>query len=334
MVLRSKKVLLEKLFVIRHYLLIFYLFGMIFFLGFFLQPVVKAQSETVLAILPFPTNLYFNGDLTAGVQVYISDVESLNAFDITLLYDENIASVTSYSLGGFLVEPVCLEEINDPGYFRYSCSQIGKPPAVGSGVLINLTFTGIASGTTTVIIDDEALKLPDGNNQPISATLQHGTINVGYDTSAVNGNIFLQGQSKRAGIPVSLGIGATYSQGPFDALSTPFVGQNLVLPGVVNNDTYTLSTAQPRYLNLSSTVTVPPGTDVALPTLRLLAGDADGDNIINTADLDAIRDAFGTIGEGIAADVNFDGVVDLRDLALAGGNFGLTPAEAYGDWLP
>jgi len=329
---------LEKLFVIRHYLLIFYLFGMIFFLGFFLQPVVNAQSETVLAILPSPINSYFNGDLTAGVQVYISDVESLNAFDITLLYDENIASLTSYSLGGFLVEPVCLEEINDPGYFRYSCAQIGKPPAVGSGVLINLTFTGLASGTMTVLIDEEALKLPDGTNQPISATLQHGTINVGYDVSAVNGNFLLQGQSDRAGIPISLGIGATYSQGPFDALSTPFIGLNLVLPGVVNNDTYTLTTAQPGYLNidasLGKTVTVPSGTDVSLPPLRLLAGDAAADNSINTADLDAIRNAFGTIGEGIAADVNFDGVVDLRDLALAGGNFGLTPAAAYGGWLP
>ena len=161
---------------------------------------------------------------------------------------------------------------------------------------------------------------------------------MGYAASTVGGNFLLQGQSDRAGIPVSLGTGVTYSQGPFDSLSTPFIGQNLVLPGVVNNDTYTLSTAQPRYLNpdasLGLTLTVPPGVDVTTPPLRLLAGDADGDNAINTSDLDAIRDAFGMMGEGISADVNFDGVVDLRDLALAGGNFGLTPSAAYGGWLP
>jgi hypothetical protein len=323
----------------RHHFLLFSLLAGLLLFGFNMQSKVQAQAETVLAVLPEVTNLYFNGELSTQVQVYISNVELLNGFDITLTYDESIASVASYTYQtGFLSGLSCFMQINNPGYFRLACFQVSQPGVSGSGSLINLVFSRNAAGVTPITIDEDASYLSDIYSQPIYATLQHGTINVGYDTSEVTGNFFLQGLSSRAGIPVSLGFGFTYSQGPFDSLSTPFISQNLVLPEVVNNDTYTLTTAQPRYLNidasLGKTVTVPSGTEVSLPPLRLLAGDAAADNSINTADLDAIRDAFGMIGEGIAADVNFDGVVDLRDLALAGGNFGLTPAEAYGGWLP
>ncbi|HQA29770.1 MAG TPA: hypothetical protein PLA02_11215, partial [Brevefilum fermentans] len=33
-------------------------------------------------------------------------------------------------------------------------------------------------------------------------------------------------------------------------------------------------------------------------------------------------------------DVNFDGKVNIQDLALVGGNFGLTSAGAYEEWMP
>ena len=332
------KAFLEKRLIFWLYFLIYFLLSGLFIYAFLSQTKVHAQNETVLAVLPEITNLYFNGDRSAQVQVVISNVELLNAFDITLIYDSTVTAVTSWSHGGFLSNLSCPREINDPGFFRLACTQLGIPGVSGSGSLINLTFTGTTTGSTPVTIDEGSLKLPDSNNQPIVASIQNGTITVGYATSTVGGNFFLQGQSDRAGIPVSLGSGVTYSQGPFDALSAPILGQNLVLPSVVNNDTYTLITAQPRYLNpdasLGLTLTVPSGTDVALPPLRLLAGDVVADNVIDTEDLDAIRDAFGSMGEGISADVNFDGVVDLRDLALAGGNFGLTPAAAYGGWLP
>lgn len=304
-----------------------------------MQSKVRAQGETVLAVVPEVTNLYFNGELSSQVQVNISNVTLLNAFDITLRYDQSIASVLSYSYQtGFLSGLYCYREINNPGYLRLACFQVGKPGVSGSGSLINLVFNGDAAGITPITIDAEALDLSDINSQPIYATLHHATVNVGYAASTVYGNFLLQGQSDRSGIPVSLGVGVIYQQGPFETLSIPTIGQNLVLTGVVNNDSYTLTTTQPGYLNidarLGKTVTVPPGADVSLPTLRLLAGDVVADNMINTTDLDAIRDAFGMTGEGLAGDVNSDGIVNARDLALVAGNFGQTSETAYGGWLP
>jgi len=319
-----------------HHLLKIFFMTLLIYAGFLGKNLAHGQTGTILAVSPQVTNLYFNGELSTQVQITITDVESLNAFDITLLYDGTITSVTSHSEGGFLINPYCPVKNNDPGsgYLRYSCTQFDQPPVGGSGSLINLTFTGIVPGITSVIIDEQSLKLPDGNNQPVPVTVQNGTINVGYATSAVAGNIFLQGQSARAGVPISLGTGETYAQGPFTALSTPTLRFNLDFGSVVNNDNYTFTTAQPGYLNLNLSLVVPPGNDLALPPLRLLAGDAMADNAITTADLDAIRDAFDVIGLGNAADLNDDGMVDVRDLALAAGNYGLSSANAYGSWLP
>ena len=50
-----------------------------------------------------------------------------------------------------------------------------------------------------------------------------------------------------------------------------------------------------------------------------LAGDINGDNIVNCADLAIIRAAFGKrtvdVGFDPRADLNHDGIIDIRDLA-------------------
>jgi hypothetical protein len=60
------------------------------------------------------------------------------------------------------------------------------------------------------------------------------SITVGYAASAVVGNFLLQSQTNRAGIPVSLSPGVTYSQGPYAVLSIHDLCQNLVFPSVVD----------------------------------------------------------------------------------------------------
>jgi len=289
-----------------------------------------AETETVLAVMPAELTLWLNGAASAPAQVYISDVENLNAFDIVLTYDGSLAVVSDYAYGTFLSNLECLSEINDPGYFRLACFQVSTPGVSGSGPLIDLTFSAVSAGTTTITIT--TAKLSDPNGKSIKAQLQHGTLTVAYHTAPVTGTIFLQGQSLRAGISTSLGTGGTYLQGPYDVLSLPVLGTNLDFGPVVSGDTYTFTTDQPGYLDLSKTFTL---TDapLILPPLRLLAGDVVGDSMIGPADLDAVRAAFGTAGGGLSADVNFDGVVDLRDLALVGGNYGFSTAEAYADWF-
>ncbi len=52
------------------------------------------------------------------------------------------------------------------------------------------------------------------------------------------------------------------------------------------------------------------------------AGDTNGDNIVNFADLNTVLAAYGQSGEGLAGDVNGDGVVNFVDLNEVLANFG------------
>ncbi len=51
-------------------------------------------------------------------------------------------------------------------------------------------------------------------------------------------------------------------------------------------------------------------------------GDANGDRIVNFADLNIVLGEFGLTGAGLAGDVNGDGVVNFADLNLVLSNFG------------
>ncbi len=319
----------------RHYFLFFILAIALLFAGFENRHPVQAQTETVLAVSPSVTNFFINGASTAQVQVVINDVTLLNAFDITLTYDPDVALVTSWSAGGFLSNLFYLMKVNNPGYLRIACTQLATPGVSGSGVLLNLTFSAVGSGSTPLTFSSVALS--NSSSQSIPATLQDGTVNAGFIAFELSGAIYAQGQADRSGIPVGLGVGPIYRQGPLAASSTPDYGLNLSFSSIPSGDSYLFTTTMPRYLNIDAaqgkTVTVS-GGDVGLSPLELLAGDAVVDNAITTADLDAIRDVFETVGAGLNADVNFDGLVNIQDLALAGGNLGLTGADAYAGWQP
>jgi len=291
----------------------------------------SAQSETLLLVLPEELMLFLNDAVSGPVQVYVRDVENLNAFDIALTYEPDLVSVADWSHGGFLSDLTCLSMIDDPGYFRLACSQLAQPGVSGDGALINLTFTGLAEGFSAVTITAATLADDSNPSNQIPAQWQNGSITVGYQSAPVVGSLFLQGRAGHGAVPVSLSAGALFGQGPYLAISTPSLGLNLDF-GEVVYDTYMLTTDQQGYLNPAVTINVDGG--LTLPPLRLLAGDVLADGQVGQADLHAVREAFGQVGAGLAADINGDGVVDLRDLALVGGNFGLTAEEAYADWLP
>ena len=62
------------------------------------------------------------------------------------------------------------------------------------------------------------------------------------------------------------------------------------------------------------------------------------DNIIDTSDASLVGAQYGGPGSGDSlgnhGDCNFDGIVNIQDLALVGGNWNLTSAVAYTAWLP
>jgi hypothetical protein len=147
----------------------------------------------------------------------------------------------------------------------------------------------------------------------------------------VNGLVTLQGiLAPRAGVPVTLTSGTVV----LDTLSTALSDINYGFTGV-ETLTYTFTTNQPRYLNLTadSGKTFLVNRDLTLTPLRLYGGDVDGDNVIGLLDASNFGSDWGSTLDP-ESNINFDGIVNIQDLALIGGNYGLTSATAYNWWSP
>lgn len=147
----------------------------------------------------------------------------------------------------------------------------------------------------------------------------------------VNGLITLQGiLTPKAGVPVRLTSGSVVR----DTLSTALSDINYGFTGV-ETLTYTFTTHQPRYLNVTadSGKTFLVNGDKVLNSLRLYGGDVNQDNIIELLDASAVGTAWGSTVDS-AANINYDGIVNIQDLALVGGNYGLISTTAYNVWSP
>lgn len=235
----------------------------------------------------------------------------------------------------------------------YTCTATGCPaipvtfPIAASDLVI--TFAGSFSGNVVFNLFDTSWD-PD---RLVATLTQTGVVvNSGF---TVTGNFSMQGNLSRAGVPVTFTWnGDLVSYGP-TGYSTAVSGTNFSL-ALTYGGSYTITTNQPRYLNVYTAVdffkTINLTGDRLLPELRLRGGNAywrvvdesnaytdQYDNTVNGSDASVVGTDWGpnsssdlTINHG---DVNFDGKVNIQDLALVGGNYGLTSAAAYGTtWLP
>lgn len=147
----------------------------------------------------------------------------------------------------------------------------------------------------------------------------------------------------------TLSIGSTTFFGPTYPPGTPVEAQQAGGFWLqVSAGTYTVRASYPGYLPSEKTsVTVSDGGTANLPVnlgaTNLKGGDVTGDRVINIQDITALIGKFGQTGVAVRsnppdcddpdepADINDDGKVNIGDLAIAGGNFGLVGATA---WAP
>lgn len=164
------------------------------------------------------------------------------------------------------------------------------------------------------------------------------TVLGGFD---VLGTISMQGRAARYGVPLTLtDVNGEPIYGPIYATSTSELAYN-VLFSPVNGSIYEITTNQARYLNVTEDLNKQFLVNGAytIEALELKGGNAMWENHAtsnNKIDIFDASEVGSHYGEAVDqnADVNFDGKVNIQDLALVGGNFDLTNAEAYADWLP
>ena len=148
----------------------------------------------------------------------------------------------------------------------------------------------------------------------------------------------MQGRTFRGGVPVLLTNLDLQPYGPFSGTTIDVLSNNLVISNVAVA-TYRFTTNQPRYLDviaLNNKQIVVDGNKT-IAALELKGGDVNNDNVIGGGDASMIGAAYGET-VNLATDVNYNGKVDIFDLAMVGGNYLMTSETAYGIggliWVP
>jgi hypothetical protein len=206
------------------------------------------------------------------------------------------------------------------------------------------TYRCFAPGTSTLTYDTTAgtgTFLSSKNGFSVANVFTGDSITCLAATSAVNGNIGLQGRVQGATgstgwlsstVTLTCTGGACVDSGPY-ALVTDANGYYQYVksgPGTgIANGTYTAVAARRGYLAATKTgIAVTGGAFPITPVPTLLGGDVTSEDVgIGILDLGMIGTAFGQEPSGGAdtgADVNGDNIVNIFDLVLAGGNFGET----------
>lgn len=208
-------------------------------------------------------------------------------------------------------------------------------PTAGNNVVTSFGVTYSVVGTIPVTV--ELLDLTPDPDDLLATT---GSIDAAiYDNLTVTGTISMQGRWYRGGVPVRFEVGLL-GFGPYTSTSTDVFGSTNFSFTNVGDDTYVFTTNQARYLNvtvdLAKSYNVTVG-DLVLTSLELKGGNAIwSNNTIDVADASAVGVDYGK-SSGFTnqdADVNFDGKVNIFDLAMVGGNYNLTSATAYTSWTP
>jgi hypothetical protein len=240
-----------------------------------------------------------SSEITGTVQ--ITGVSNLAEVDLTITYDPTfiIPSKITPIFGSGSVS-------QSGNTIRYTAS---STPISGTADLLNIDWRlqGRDGVTTIALISN----LKNANGAPIPHVTQNGTLGVTISPPCLRCTVNLQGRTDHSGVVVTGASGEqtqSYPNGLF-AIAT----------------TEQLHFTSPGYL--SAQMNVLPGAvggsleNTAINSCRanLLAGDMNGDNVVDILDLANLAQHYQSTDP--AVDLNADGIVDILDLALVAGNY-------------
>jgi hypothetical protein len=275
----------------------------------------------------------------ATVKIELSNIANLYGYQFQLGYDDSLV----YATGAWVDFPFTTA---DPaarpwdatcagGVCRFSVSHVEPQAAVsGSGTVAQVVLTPRAAGIFTVTVSGDILS--DRNANVIAHTAAAPLPLTVCGVASASGTVSLQGRAT----PIDLGK-VTLTNGVFGPYDTNFdtvtgawsISNIKVLPG---GTSYTIDATHGLYLGNQMVRVLNPGEAYAAPATRLKGGDVNtsGDSAgkIDGLDLGDVGRSFGQPpagGAGTGSDINADGIVNILDLVLVGGNFGLAAPQPW-----
>lgn len=221
--------------------------------------------------------------------------------------------------------PAMLEIDQAAGQVRYAVSRRGDVDNLtGSGNLATLSFRAkaVTGGQPTFIsLSEVKLGAKGGIAVPVGQMVDLGLIIEGEPAAPageITGQVMVEGLS--AGQWAGIEVTAVAGTGERWTATTDSQG-NFIISGAPAGS-YRVTASKAGFLAATCEPIDHPGGIIRLEAVQLLAGDIDGNGLVDVADAVAIGAAFGAAAAGDIANLNGLDDVNILDVILMAANFG------------
>ncbi len=282
------------------------------------------DADLFYGIDPGTINTALGGNFTDGFYMALDPAEDWYYLDTNMITSNNPLADGMYPfyLSPDTTTPIFYIKVEGSTYtlidgYQYDVESLENPLRI-NGDFLSGTYT--YTGELTDIY---------GTSTAVSIDITFVTL---YDVQAT---VRMQGRTVSSGVDMTLTTVGTPEFGPYTETSVDLISFNLSF-GKLEGVTYRVTTNQARYLDIPASLDIQflLDQDYEISELVLKAGDANEDQVIDTGDAAIVGTQYGTGTLADNGDVNFDGRVNIQDLALVGGNYLLTSEVAYGSWTP
>jgi hypothetical protein len=265
-------------------------------------PVVDPNAVIVLN----PASIDIGDVSTATVMLNNVPEGGYASAEFTCSYDVAFVEVSNISEAGLFGSDSAVV-LNGPqdGSFIIAIAGSNGQRAMSSGAAFTFSVLGLQAGQTTITCQ---VRVSTGNSlttlDPVSVTLT-----IAEPEGTITGTVL-------ASKPVTVTL---YNQDSSVAATTT-ADENGNFSMTAPPGSYTIVASALGFLKAQGSPTVTGGGTTVMQTIQLLAGDIDGNDVIDQFDAMTIGFNYG-LSTPDAADLNNDGIIDVLDLELLAANY-------------
>jgi hypothetical protein len=278
---------------------------------------VDSQPQGAVSVGVTPTSLTVGE--AAEVTVGLNEVpaEGYASAEFTCTYDPTLVQVSNIVVTGlFGTDPATAIFGPENGSFIVAIAGSNGQKATASGTAFTFTATSLLVGQATISCSARVSVGGDGLTD-LPATSAVLTINDVVQEGTLDGQVLAS-----KAVTVNLynpddSLAATVAANPDGTFS-------MTAPA----GSYTVEATASGFLSAEGSATITAGNTTTMPTISLVAGDIDGNGVIDQYDALTIGINYNASAPD-AADLNADGTINVLDLEILAANYHATGPTAW-----
>ena len=275
------------------------------------EPTTTDPSSTTSAE---PTGILVGESSVVSVSLDNVPAEGYTSAEFTCTYDMSLVEVSNIALTDlFGVDSASAVSGPANGSFIVAVAGSNGSKATASGVAFTFDAKGLMAGDAVIAC---VARVSSGDGTLVELPSTSATLNITEEVVVLEGTVAGQVLAGKA-VTVSL----------YDETDTLLTSVATAEDGTFNFTapvgTFKVAASADGFLGAAGFAAVAAGETFTMSTATLLAGDIDGNNVIDQFDAMTIGMSYNS-AEPAAADLNNDGVINVLDLEQLAANYRLT----------